>query len=80
MKLHKQLSEKYKGGHKLAKLLENHQHALCKEPQDHFYGFVDLATDCIEGFPLDYQKSLFEVWKDTIMYKMRTVRLLATTL
>ena len=69
MKLHKQLSEKYKGGHKLIKLLQNHQHALCKEPRDHVYGFVGLATDCIEGFPLDYQKSLFEVWKDTIMYR-----------
>jgi hypothetical protein len=69
MKLHRQLSEKYKNGHKLQNLLEIHQKALCKEPRDHIYGFVGLATDCVNGFPLDYQKSLFEVWKDTVMYK-----------
>jgi hypothetical protein len=69
MKLHKQLLEKYGDGHKLQNLSENHQQALCKEPRDHVYGFVGLATDCVEGFPLDYQKSLFEVWKDTVMYR-----------
>lgn len=71
MKLHKQISEKYKTGHQLQNLLESHQQALCKEPRDHVYGFVGLATDCADGFPLDYQKSLFEVWKDTVMYRNR---------
>lgn len=69
MKLDLQLTEKYWDGHKLQKLLENHQQALCKEPRDHVYGFVGLATDCIDGFPLDYHKSLFEVWKDTVMHR-----------
>lgn len=69
MKLHRQLMGKYGDAHKLHSLLENHQNALCKEPRDHVYGFVGLATDCVDGFPLDYQKSLFEVWKDTIMFK-----------
>lgn len=69
MKLQRQLMGKYGDAHKLQTLLENHQNALCKEPRDHVYGFVGLATDCVDGFPLDYQKSLFEVWKDTVMYK-----------
>jgi hypothetical protein len=69
MKLNLQLTEKYWNGHKLQNLLENHQQALCKEPRDHVYGFVGLATDCLDGFPLDYEKSLFEVWKDTVMHR-----------
>jgi hypothetical protein len=74
MKLHNQILEKYKTGHKLQNLLESHQQALCKEPRDHVYGFVGLATDCVDGFPLDYQKSLFEVWKDTVMYRNADLR------
>jgi hypothetical protein len=69
LKLQKQLDEKYEEGHKLQNLIENHQQAICKEPRDHVYGFVGLATDCVEGFPLDYRKTLFEVWKDTVMFK-----------
>jgi hypothetical protein len=69
LRLQKQLDEKYKEGHKLQNLIENHQQAICKEPRDHVYGFVGLATDCVEGFPLDYRKTLFEVWKDTLLFK-----------
>jgi hypothetical protein len=69
LKLQKQLDEKYEEGHKLQNLIANNQQAICKEPRDHVYGFVGLATDCVEGFPLDYRKTLFEVWKDTVMFK-----------
>jgi hypothetical protein len=68
-KLYQQIEEKYKDGHKLQHLLESHQNALCKEPRDHVYGFVGLASDCFDGFPIDYQKSLYEVWKDTVMHR-----------
>jgi hypothetical protein len=69
MRLQKQLEGKYTDGHKLQTLLQSHQDALCKEPRDKIYGFVGLATDCIEGYPLDYQRSLFEVWKDAMIFK-----------
>jgi len=69
LKLQKQLDEKYTDGHKLQTLLVSHQDALCKESRDKIYGFVGLATDCIEGYPLDYRKSLFEVWKDAVIFK-----------
>jgi len=69
VKLQKQIEGKFTDGHKLQTLLESHQDALCQNPRDKIYGFVGLATDCIEGFPMDYQKSLFEVWKDTMMFK-----------
>lgn len=69
MRLQKQIEKKYTREHKLQNLLEIHRYALCKEPRDHVYGLVGLATDCVEGFPIDYRKSLFEVWKDTVMLK-----------
>jgi len=69
MRLKREMEDKYAEGHKLQNLIENHQQALCKEPRDHVYGFVGLASDCVDGFPIDYRKSLFEVWKDTIMFK-----------
>jgi hypothetical protein len=69
LRLQKQIDQKYTDGHRLQTLLESHQDALCQEPRDKIYGFVGLATDCIEGYPMDYQKSLYEVWKDAMMFK-----------
>ncbi|KAF4625838.1 hypothetical protein G7Y89_g12324 [Cudoniella acicularis] len=69
VRLQKQLDEKYSNGHKLQALIETHRDSLCKEPRDHIYGFVGLAVDCQEGFPMDYGKSLYEVWKDVIRFK-----------
>ncbi|CAD6446101.1 22466878-a66f-4687-b053-925e6e57bb5e [Sclerotinia trifoliorum] len=68
-KLYHQLLKKYDGGHKLHNLMVNHRHALCKEPRDKVYGLIGLATDCYAGFPLDYRKTLYEVWKDTVIFK-----------
>ncbi|KAB8298739.1 hypothetical protein EYC80_000914 [Monilinia laxa] len=47
----------------------NHRQALCQEPRDKIYGLIGLATDCYAGFPMDYRKTLYEVWKDTILFK-----------
>jgi Heterokaryon incompatibility protein (HET) len=69
LKLQQQLDDKYSSGHKLQTLIETHKGNLCKEPRDHVYGFIGLANDCGDRFPIDYDKSLFEVWKDTIMFK-----------
>jgi hypothetical protein len=69
VKLQKQIDEKYENGHRLQNLIENHRNSLCKEPRDYVYGFVGLAVDCQEGFPMDYGKSLYEVWKDVVRFK-----------
>jgi Heterokaryon incompatibility protein (HET) len=69
LKLQQQLDKKYEDGHKLKSLIETNRNSLCKEPRDHIYGFVGLATDCQDGFPMDYGKSLYEVWKDCIRFK-----------
>ncbi|TGO29531.1 hypothetical protein BPAE_0014g00830 [Botrytis paeoniae] len=72
--LYYQLRNKYDGGHKLQTLLENHRQALCKEPRDKVYGLVGLATDCYAGFPMDYRKTLYEVWKDTVLFRNSDTR------
>jgi hypothetical protein len=68
-KIHEQLERKYEDGHRLEVLIQSHRDSLCKEPRDHIYGFVGLATDCVDGFPMGYEKSLYEVWKDVIRFK-----------
>lgn len=47
----------------------SHNEALRKEPHDKVYGFIGLASATINGFPTDYGKTLFEVWKDTMLFK-----------
>jgi hypothetical protein len=59
--------ERYEGSHTLKRLLEEHKDAQCFEPRDKVYGLVGLATDAA-GFPMDYTKSLYEVWKDTMEF------------
>ncbi|TGO35106.1 hypothetical protein BHYA_0170g00180 [Botrytis hyacinthi] len=72
--LYYQLRNKYDGGHKLQNLMANHRQALCKEPRDKVYGLVGLATDCYAGFPMDYRKTLYEVWKDTVLFRNSDTR------
>lgn len=59
--------EKYNDSHTLKRLLEDHREAKCSEPRDKVYGLVGLASDAAE-FPMDYSKSLYEVWKDTMVF------------
>ena len=66
-RLHHQLTNKSRGSHTLRSLLETHHMALCKNPRDKVYGLAGLAEDCY-GFPVDYGKSLFEVWTDTLKF------------
>ncbi|KIW79854.1 hypothetical protein Z517_06469 [Fonsecaea pedrosoi CBS 271.37] len=63
--LHEQLQSKFVEGHTFVDLLKRHQNAQCKDPRDKVYAFVGLAIDSY-GFPMDYSKSLYEVWEDTI--------------
>jgi hypothetical protein len=67
LKLAHQLKEKRAGAHKFRRLLEDHRHAECEEPRDTIYGLVGLAVD-VCGFPMDYNKSLMEVWTDTMEF------------
>jgi len=47
--------------------METHENAKCCYPQDKIYGLVGLA-DNSHGFVIDYQRSLFDVWKDTVLF------------
>lgn len=68
LKLDKLLrQEKYAGSCTLKRLIQDHREAKCAEPRDKVYGLVKLALDAGE-FPIDYSKSLDEVWKDTMEF------------
>jgi hypothetical protein len=62
--------EKYDGSCSLRQLLTNHATALSKDPRDKIYGLVGLSTDG-RGFPMDYNKTLLEVWTDTVHFMSR---------
>ncbi len=71
------IQNRYKNSHNLVNLLKTHQRSKCKDPRDKVYGFIGLASDCYE-FPLDYGKTTYEVWQDTISFI--TVRRLKNSL
>ncbi|KAH8681849.1 heterokaryon incompatibility protein-domain-containing protein [Xylariales sp. PMI_506] len=59
--------EKYNDAHTLKRLLEEHREAKCSEPRDKIYGLIGLASDAAQ-FPMDYSKSLYDVWTDTMVF------------
>lgn len=61
---------KYNGSCSLRRLLEGHADAQCKDPRDKIYGLVGLSSDG-RGFPMDYSKSLLDVWVDTVNFMSR---------
>ena len=67
LRINEQLKTKYGRGHTLVNLLESYKESKCEDPRDKIYGFIGLASDC-HGFPIDYTKSIYEVWKDTILF------------
>lgn len=71
LKIHRLLrEERYNDSHTLKRLLEEHKDAECSEPRDKVYGLIGLAIDAA-GFPMDYTKSLHDVWKDTMHFMNR---------
>jgi hypothetical protein len=67
LRLDRLVKEKYTGSLTLQTLLQDHRKALCKEPRDKVYGLIGLAADAFQ-FPMDYNKSLLEVWTDTMVF------------
>jgi hypothetical protein len=59
----------------LANLMEACKDSLCEEPRDKVYGFVGIAHDCQDGsLPVDYGKSLFELYEDVVQFQYRSYR------
>jgi Heterokaryon incompatibility protein (HET) len=69
IKLADQMLDKYGDGYKLENLLKTHQKALCKDVRDKIYGFTGLANDNYGRLSMDYEKSLFEIWKDVVTFR-----------
>lgn len=70
LRLSRQLRQAPNGTHFLSQLLEDHGQAVCKNSKDKIYGLVGLAADAV-GFPIDYSKSLIEIWVDTLEFVNR---------
>lgn len=70
VKLYIHLQSKYDGNYALKHLMRRHGGALCQDPRDKIYGLVGLSTDG-RGIPVDYSKSVLDVWVDTVNYMHR---------
>ncbi|KAH7400339.1 heterokaryon incompatibility protein-domain-containing protein [Cadophora sp. MPI-SDFR-AT-0126] len=76
VKLARQREGRHGDSFLLANLMEVCKDSLCEEPRDKVYGFVGIAHDCQDGsFPVDYSKSLFEVYEDVIRFQYRSTAL-----
>jgi hypothetical protein len=63
-------------GYLLVNLMEPCKESLCEEPRDKGYGCVGIAHDCQDGsLPIDYSKSLLELYEDVILFQYRAVKL-----
>jgi hypothetical protein len=51
----------------LRNLLEDHQEAECKDIRDKVYALVGLSVDASDRLPLDYRKSLWEIYVDFLL-------------
>ncbi|KAJ4111466.1 hypothetical protein NW768_011820 [Fusarium equiseti] len=70
IKLERQREERYSGSNTLLQLLVKHQYAECQDRKDKVYGLVGMASDA-RGFPIDYTKSPFQIWKDVMEFMNR---------
>jgi hypothetical protein len=66
LKFKKLREAKYQSSRPLSQLLKVHQDAKCTDPRDKIYGLVGLSTDCFQRLPMDYRKTLWEVYKDVL--------------
>ena len=58
----------------LANLIEACKDSLCEEPRDKIYGFFGIAHDCQDNsLPVDYSKSLFEVYEDVMSFENQLI-------
>jgi hypothetical protein len=66
----RKLDEKRRGRHgpanRLEQLLEDFQHAQCRETRDKIYGFLGLAHDCPPELRADYSKSTFDIHAEVL--------------
>ncbi|KAF4335785.1 het domain protein [Fusarium beomiforme] len=70
LRLKRQREERYTGSNTLLQLLRDHRDAKCKDRKDKVYGLVGMAFDA-RGFVIDYNKSLYEIWIDTMEFMNR---------
>lgn len=67
IRLHQLRERRHDGSHTFKQLLKDHRQSECEEPRDKVYGLVGLAIDA-QRFPMDYSKSLIDVWTDVMHF------------
>lgn len=67
LELNQQRQTERDGGCELLQLIDHFKHAKCKDQRDKIYGLVGLAMDA-RLFPIDYNKSLFDIWRDVMEF------------
>ncbi|KAJ3483504.1 hypothetical protein NLG97_g7289 [Lecanicillium saksenae] len=67
MKLNDLRQRRYEGSRDFLQLLREYRDAECEKRRDKVYGLVGLASD-VHFFPVDYRKSLFEIWRDVMIF------------
>lgn len=76
MKLYNSREGRHGDSFLLANLMETCKGSQCEEPRDKVYGYVGIAHDCQDGsFPIDYSKSLFELYEDAVHFQYRNTKL-----
>jgi len=72
LKLFQSREDRHGDSFLLANLLEACKDSLCEEPRDKVYGYVGIGHDCQDGsLPVDYSKSLFELYEDVVQFYYR---------
>jgi len=61
------IRQRYKDGLTLINLIRTYAKSKCEDSRDKIYGFVGLAIDA-DGFPMDYEKAMEDVWKDAMTF------------
>ncbi|KAK7990048.1 hypothetical protein PG989_010363 [Apiospora arundinis] len=67
VRLYRLREEVAAGSSTLQAVLFKHGDAICAEPRDKIYGLKGLAADA-DDLPMDYGKSLMEVWRNVMMF------------
>ncbi|KAK1622163.1 hypothetical protein BDP81DRAFT_455566 [Colletotrichum phormii] len=71
LRLNQQVEQKYQGSHTLRRLLSDHRNSQCQDPKDKIFGLIGLSVDGY-GYPSpDYDKSLFQIWTETMEFMNR---------
>ncbi|KXH59782.1 hypothetical protein CSAL01_06431 [Colletotrichum salicis] len=66
LRLNQQVEQKDQGSHTLRRLLSDHSNSQCQDPKDKIFGLIGLGVDGYDYPSPDYDKSLCQIWTETM--------------